>query len=501
MGQMNKAQKKNVLVTISVMGQFPEMFRIAQLLKASPNYNPIIYFNLGVVYSHKNNVDHCLAQGIDILDYRLGYIQGAVENTPKMFTDGPPVYVPDIPVEVDLKELAKTQRLSFKQYCKLNYPALFNFLKKIYYFRVKFQAPLFFIRVFSMLRRMKKEALFFKQLDVKLLVFGEDSVDYFTPLLIRLGHKHHVKSVVFPYTFANQYEFLEDAFFSDRRVNRNIFNKFVGTLFPKWTYFYKDKLLLKSVPSLILSTELFKISPPNPWVMSSGFSDVLAIESLFMKEYYQEAGIPAEKMIETGYPSLDSLYEVYKNRDEYKAKIATQLKLDLKKPVVLCAVPPSQWPRMAVGFENYEQFINAFFGYMGKFTDVEIIYKFHPRLDSSEIAQIVANHNIKYSLNDTAELIAMCDLYIASVSSTIRWALALGLPTINYDLYDYGYGDFDGAKNFATAVTFEEFKIAFSKMHESFVSTLSVPEHQKRYAVIDGKSGARILNLFDQLSI
>jgi len=352
----------------------------------------------------------------------------------------------------------------------------------------------------SMIRRRKREAIYFDQLKIKLLVFGEDSVDYYTPQLIRLGHSKNVKSVVFPYTFANQFEFLEDAYFNDRRVNSNFLNRVIGKIFPKWTYLYKGKILLKSYPSLILSTELFKLSPPNPWVMSSGFSDVIAVESPFMKQYYEKAGIPSNKMIETGYPSLDSVHHFYKNKLERKADIATKLKLDIKKPFILCAVPPSQWPRPGVGFDNYDQFLKEFFEYLANFTDAEIIYKFHPRMDAEEIAQIGSNYNIRYSLSDTAELIAISDMYLASVSSTIRWALALGLSTINYDLYDYGYGDFDGSRNVQTVVTFGNFKTAFEKQYKFLVQQFKNPEFDRFYGNVDGHSGDRIIKLFLEMT-
>ena len=41
-----------------------------------------------------------------------------------------------------------------------------------------------------------------------------------------------------------------------------------------------------------------------------------------------------------------------------------------------------------------------------------------------------------------ASLVAISDMYVASVSSTIRWAILAGIPVINYDVYQYGYEDF-----------------------------------------------------------
>ena len=50
--------------------------------------------------------------------------------------------------------------------------------------------------------------------------------------------------------------------------------------------------------------------------------------------------------------------------------------------------------------------------------------------------------NVRIAARRTSELVPLCDLYVASVSSTIRWAIACGKPVINYDVYRYRYTDF-----------------------------------------------------------
>ncbi len=34
-------------------------------------------------------------------------------------------------------------------------------------------------------------------------------------------------------------------------------------------------------------------------------------------------------------------------------------------------------------------------------------------------------------------LVPLCSLYVASVSATIRWAIACGKPVVNYDVYRF----------------------------------------------------------------
>lgn len=490
---MQESLKKNVLIILSVMGQFPEMFRLAKLLKSSSSYNPIFYFNLGVDFTHEN-VRLCFSEGIDVLDYHKGYIQAASgKNAIAMAISESS--------SAALRANSNPEKLSLKQWLKINCPQVLEVLKQIYYLRYRLSFLNLPLRIIVMRARRRKETLYLNTLNIRLLIFAEDSVDYFTPLLIRLGHNNGIKSVVFPYTFANQFEFLEDAFFNDRRVNRTIMNFITGRLFPKWTYRYKGKNLIKSTPSLIFSTEYFKLTPPNPWVMSSGFSDLVAVESTFMKDYYRKAGLPEEKMLVTGHLSLDALHFAYENRAAHRKNLFDSLHLDENKPIILCSMPPTQWPRPARGFESYTQFLEAFLGFLNQFKSVNIVFKFHPRVSSFEMSRIAASYNIKYSLDDTTTLVAAADMYIASVSSTMRWSLALGLPTINYDVYNYGYGDFDGSVDYETASTFEDFKLIFSKQVTNLINgNFKGKPQQKGFGQLDGKVGECILSLFDKLT-
>jgi hypothetical protein len=487
--------KKSVLIVVSSLGQYPELFRIARLLKDTSKYKPILYFNQGV---HESNVyvANCLNYGIDILDYRFGHIEGMrISSSQKSV------------VEVIQEQQHKIQKESnpdfkLKSYIKQNLPMLFKFLKTSVYFIYKNIHLLgFFYRVAVKLRRAKREKSIIDAFKIDLMVFAEDSEDYFTPQLIEVGHKKGIKSVVFPYTFANQFEFLEDAYFNDRRVNKNILNCIAGYFFPKWTYFYKNKKLLKSTASFIFATELFKRSPPNPWVMSSGYADVIAVESKFMREYYHKAGIPSDQMLETGYLSLDQLSHVSQKKNEIKADLAKCLGIDANKPWVVCAVPPSQWPRAGVGFSTYDDFLNKFLGLFKQFKEVEVLFKFHPRLDLNDIKKLCEKHKIIFVENDTVELVGISNAYIASVSSTIRWVLALGIPTINYDLYAYRYGDFDSAKNYKTVERFEDFEKAVQDLYNQCIEKDKMAfVVQAEYGQLDGKAKERILKLFGQLT-
>lgn len=490
--------KKNVFLVVCVPGQAVEILEIAKTLKSSDEFFPIIYFNLGHVQLTPLMSD-ILAMGIDIFDYNMGYISSAppeplvaAQNSVPTATD---VAVP----------LSKTAAL--KKRIRNDHPVLFSVVKWVvgtyYGFRSLFLRRFSFIQyVLRKIERAKRESQYFKKYDVRLLILAEDSEGYFTPQMVQVAQKHGAKVVVFPYTFANQFEFLEDAFINDRIAGRSFATYAAAKLFPKWARNYRHKDLLRWNPDLIFGAELIGPSTPNPWVMNSGAADVIAVESQFMQSYYEQAGIPSAQMLETGFISLDQLSEAVKNRQAIKAEISQRFRLDLGKPWLVCAVPPSQWPHAGVGFSSYEEFLNEFIGFLKSFSDIEIILKFHPRLTRDEVRQMCDRYNLPNIEQGTAQLIGIADFYLATVSATIRWALACGLPTINYDLYAYRYDDFKKAPGLHSAERFADFQHVFNSVCEDVVKAFAkkqTPTQNAEYGQLDGQSSARILQLFRRL--
>jgi len=103
----------------------------------------------------------------------------------------------------------------------------------------------------------------------------------------------------------------------------------------------------------------------------------------------------------------------------------------------------------------------------------------------------------------TADLIPLCDFYVASVSSTIRWAIACGKPVINYDVYRYRYTDYLGLKGVLTIEEQDEFLDLLQRIATDSVYRNEIAEFQKidapRWGNLDGKAGQRIVGLFDEL--
>src|SRR5262249_8500449 len=114
----------------------------------------------------------------------------------------------------------------------------------------------------------------------------------------------------------------------------------------------------------------------------------------------------------------------------------------------------------------------------------------HPRV-AMETLTPFAGPNVKFTWQPTAELIPLCDLYVASISATIRWALACGIPVINYDTYRYRYGDYDAAPGLVSVESLQEFQQVITRFVEDPLFAAELAERQTaamgQWGILDDK--------------
>ena len=92
-------------------------------------------------------------------------------------------------------------------------------------------------------------------------------------------------------------------------------------------------------------------------------------------------------------------------------------------------------------FKTYEELTHFWLETLKKIKGHNIIIALHPSVVRETMLHL-ETERIKIASAGTAALVPLCDLFVASVSSTIRWAIAAGKPVVNYDVYRYRYTDY-----------------------------------------------------------
>jgi hypothetical protein len=353
----------------------------------------------------------------------------------------------------------------------------------------------------SMLHRAAVCESVLKQRPYVAVVMSEDNIELDTAVWIAVARRYKIKSIVVPYTISNAIEFAESYVgFAPYQIGANDHNRLVSHLFPAWVLRYKGRQFLRTDFAKIVAVESLGLTPPQPWVLNSGYADAIAVESAAMYDYYRAAGIPARQLVNTGSLPDDVIAGALIEVPLRRRSIVQEFGLQDDKPLLLCALPPDQntFDRPGCEFTSFDDLLEFWSDCLKTITGWNIIVRPHPKT-APERLDSLRQRGLPVSYADTAALVPLCDLYVASVSATIRWAISSAKPVINYDVYQYGYEDFNALRGVSLVKTRAEFceRLLHVTCNEGERAALAAAQKvaAPRWGRLDGLSGRRLLSL------
>lgn len=349
-----------------------------------------------------------------------------------------------------------------------------------------------------------------EQLTPDLLVFGQEfpgSVNYY---LTRLAARRGVPAVIIPFALGTTKEMCESL--SDNPLHDadfSLLNRVAAAWFPRWVNNYGTQELLRLPGARILMIEAMGLAPEHPWLPNSSRVDAILAESPAMQRYYREMRFPETQVRLTGAAADDEMAAAKTFRDELRGRLCRKLALDPSRPLLLCAWPTDQFGsrKRALEFTSYQQVCEAWartLATVRRTSDYNIVIRPHPVTNREYLASVLRPYRLKATEIDTMELVPLCDLFVACVSSTLRWAIACGVPAINYDCYDYGYTDFDPAKGTFTVKRYFDFERIVERLTgdpSAYAAALAAQrEAAPDWGMQDGRSLRRIFGALDELT-
>ena len=341
----------------------------------------------------------------------------------------------------------------------------------------------------------------------QLLVLGGDMVGYDTAVYVQLARRRGVRTLIVPSTMSNGLEQAE-VYHADPNYHvRGWAGALIARLFPKWVREHKGRRLFRVPPGRVLAMELAGLAPPLPWAFNSGYADAIAMESQAMIDYYAEVGMNDGRMVLTGTLSDDEMAARLANVRHIRSRLCAELGLDPGRPLVLVALPPDflylTGGRPECDFSTYNDLVEFWISTLSDQKGCSVVVALHPSVDAESMRHI-ERRGIRIGTWRTAEMVPACDVYVASISSTIRWAIACAKPVVNYDVYRYRYTDFHGVPGVLTMEEQDEFRSALRQLveDEGYRAALSAAQAaaSPNWALLDGKVGDRMLDLVVRLS-
>jgi hypothetical protein len=464
---------ENILLVVNIDTHFVELSRLANFLCRLTNYRPIFWFR----YSYraiKRDTDICRASGWEFI---------APPPNPKKIES-----IKKISVQGKIKKFIKHILLS-----KTILGKKYTWFR---YFRE--------IRLFKNI--VKETALKTREIienyRIALVVLAEDNIGYFTHIIVGCGKVLEIPTVIIPYTISNATEAAEYLYdYADFNSSSTLIHRIFAKKNPHWVYDYKGRSLLRLPPGAIQAIETSGFPCDQPWRLFNESSSIIAVENEHMLHYYRKEGLEENRLVLTGAIYDDILASSAKNTEENKKILIRDLCLDENKPILLCALPPDQFPRKCE-FRDYKSVINEWMQVLASFRNWNVIVRPHPRQTQKEISSL-ESFGIKITTQETASLVPLCDLYVASVSATIRWAIACAKPVVNYDVYQMNYKDYREVKGVLNVFTNKNFAAILNRLTKDLQYYREIQKAQQlespSWGMLDGKSSERIFRLFDDI--
>lgn len=336
------------------------------------------------------------------------------------------------------------------------------------------------------------------------LVLAEDNAAYPTANWIAAAHERGIPVVLIPYTVAGATEFAEALLRNRRHWLAQPANFVAGAMFPRWIYEHRGRKLVRLPAARLVAKELAGLAPPRPWALHSGSADAIAVESGRMMAHYESEGLPSGKLRLTGSLADDALAGSLANRARLRAELQERLSLPTGQPILLCALPPDQFVYCSeqTAFASYHSLVESWVQALLRVRGWSVVIRPHPREHGS--ISVPGGNDVRVSHEDTASLVPLCDVYVASVSATIRWAIGCGVPVLNYDAYRLRYTDYDEVAGVLKMEDQRDFEEALSRVTRDSAFRAELGRAQQSvasdWALLDGQSGARVLALLGELA-
>ena len=344
-------------------------------------------------------------------------------------------------------------------------------------------------------------------LEPDLIVAAEDSLyDYAS--LIAEGWWRGTPTVVVPYTISTAAEPAETILGSaELRTDYTLETwpaRLVARLFPEWVHVYKGHTLLRLSPTLALVLEHLRMAPPRPWLFNSGYSVALAAESEHMADLYLREGLDPEYVVLTGALYDDDAATVAAHRADKRGALLQETGLPPRPRLVVCALPPRMEIDRRAGceFATHEEIVEFMLAPLLSLPDTSVVVSLHPTLKLDDM-RYVERWGARIATWNVADLISCADLFVASISATIRIAIAGGVPVVNFDVFRYGYRDYAGVPGVVTVDTRADYVATVETIRSRPEYLEGLRRGQEgaaaRWGFRDGRSGQAILDLFNHV--
>lgn len=485
--------KPIILFVCARPSQFPELIHVACLIQDS-RFTPIFIFDT-TRYSYSKEINSCLNLGILYLNLELKTFNSR-ENLP----------IENFDKQVVVKEQPSIKGV-FKKY-------LTSIVSKSTYERLK-EIKLNIIKV-KHFNTVRKNVQLTKRIlttfNPVLIIAPYEGVGYFYDPLIPLALRKQINTIIIPFCFvkqsstANFFLNMEKTFFRSNYSMNPIINKLIGLLFPKWVIEYNNVKILRSSPYSILAYHWYKIDKAFPWIDNYGFARKLAVESNNMAESLRREGVPAGTYEIIGSILQDKMFGLLINREEERKKLSAEIAIETgDSKLVVLSLPDDAGVATCPNskFTDFNEIIEVMLTPFIDNSNCRIVINLHPCFPI-EKTNLIERIGLKISGRPVSELLPLADFYITAPSAAIRYAIACGVPVVEYDVYAFEDNYYNKAGGVIRVAEKENYFSIVSQLINNSAYFNEIKRRQEscaqEWGKLDGRAGDRLMALIESLA-
>jgi hypothetical protein len=326
--------------------------------------------------------------------------------------------------------------------------------------------------------------------------------------LVRMANILGIPSLIVPFGFADEessvvYRQAQENWRKTYGMQSSL-NRVIAIAKPNWVYTHDGDPLLWNPPSWLFAALMAGILPQLPWALGGGGAWRMAVESQYHKDSFMKQGIPSQKLFVSGKARYDYSAQIWDRQITERAELCRLLSLDNDKRILVCSVPQMAEHDLLPWPEHWAEIDFLFSSLANLKSHANVLLSLHPRSDINQYLPKAEKYGLIISRDYTYEhLIPLCDVFVATYSSTVTLAMACQKPSIVIDFYNLGYDYFDNVYGIEVCRTHNEFTEVLMRVFSNQIFYDQLVEGQAKsseyWARFDGKVTERILDTVNEL--
>lgn len=273
-----------------------------------------------------------------------------------------------------------------------------------------------------------------------------------------------------------------------------LLNRFVGWVQPGHVFASRWGRMLHQPAHWYMATWLAHLSLPNFWFQGTRFVDAVVISGDDERRVCEIAGIPPARIAAIGSPALQLQYE----RRQERSRVRAELGLSRTDALIVVSLPPL-WEHNLLDQATHFAFTDRLLAQLSNH-EATVIVSLHPKMDRRLYAARIEAAGLRMAERPISTYLPAADLFIAGIySSTIRWAMAVGIPSVNLDFWEFNELTYAGVADYVTLKSFK----ALQRWLDARLAGGSPKPHDGALPlglICDGRFGERFVELVERLA-